>query len=311
MTVITVRSDPQLASVHLKTFADGSSVEMVESIQPPVPREEKWVLIVSTLKGCPVACPMCDAGGVFGGKLSAAEILEQIDYLIVERFPDRAVPIAKLKVQFARMGEPAYNDAVLEVLRELPRRYDAPGLMPCVSSVAPRGRERFFTELRTLKNELYPQGRFQLQFSVHTTDDQARRTLVPASTWSLEEMGRYGQRFVAPGDRRVTLNFAPVRGLPLDPIRLRRVCSPDTFLVKLTPLNPTRAAASARLVGLIDPAAPCACEEIAARFRAVGYDTLVSIGELRENDIGSNCGMYVKERESQATGSARPSMRKK
>ena len=28
-------------------------------------------------------------------------------------------------------------------------------------------------------------------------------------------------------------------------------------------------------------------------LRAAGYETIVSIGELTENDIGSNCGQYL------------------
>jgi len=30
-----------------------------------------------------------------------------------------------------------------------------------------------------IKSDLYPGGRFQMQFSVHTTDEEARRKLVP------------------------------------------------------------------------------------------------------------------------------------
>ncbi|MBD3871329.1 MAG: hypothetical protein IFK91_00230 [Acidobacteria bacterium] len=37
------------------------------------------------------------------------------------------------------------------------------------------------------------------------------------------------------------------------------------------------------------------CEAVAERFRDVGYETIVNIGELEENAIGSNCGMYVTE----------------
>ena len=37
------------------------------------------------------------------------------------------------------------------------------------------------------------------------------------------------------------------------------------------------------------------CEAVAERFRDVGYETIVNIGELEENAICSNCGMYVTE----------------
>ena len=33
--------------------------------------------------------------------------------------------------------------------------------------------------------------------------------------------------------------------------------------------------------------------EIIDALREAGYDVLLSIGEVKENDIGSNCGQYI------------------
>jgi 23S rRNA (adenine2503-C2)-methyltransferase len=266
---------------------------MVESVQPPVPREEKWVLIVSTLKGCPVGCPICDAGGDYRGKLTADEIIGQVEHLVLRRYPDGRCPVPKLKLQLARMGDPALNDAVLDALELLPRRLHLPGLMPSFSTIAPWGRDGFMDRLARIKSSRYGDGRFQMQFSVHTTDDAARRRLVPARTWGLARMAAFGDRFFEPGDRRITLNFAPAVGFPLDPEVLAPVFSPERFMVKLTPINPTFAARHAGLTGAIDPSDPGACEAIVGRFERLGYETVLSIGELEENEIGSNCGMYV------------------
>jgi 23S rRNA (adenine2503-C2)-methyltransferase len=300
--ILSMHGDDLLARVFVALTEDGSRIEFVESVQPPVPRDEKWVLIVSTLKGCPVRCAMCDAGGAYHGRLTAGEILEQIEFLVRRRFPDGRVPVSKLKVQFARMGEPALNEAVLEALRLLPERIAARGLMPCVSTIAPAGREAFFEELSRIKRELYPDGRFQLQFSIHSTDEAARGRLMPTRIWSLEEIGAYGRRFHAPGDRKLTLNFAPVEGLPLEPEALPRHFPPDRFLIKLTPVNPTRSARRAGLRGCIEPGNPAGNRALAERFRRAGYQTLVSIGELRENEIGSNCGMYAHAEEAVREG---------
>ena len=165
--------------------------------------------------------------------------------------------------------------------------------MPCISTIAPAGRQAFFEELREIKQRLYPGGRFQLQFSIHSTDEQARRRLMPMRIWSMEEIGAYGCCFHAAGDRKVTLNFAPVEGLPLEPEALPRCFPPDRFLIKLTPVNPTRATRRAGLRGRIQPGDESGQQMLADRFRCIGYDTLVSIGEPRENEIGSNCGMYA------------------
>jgi 23S rRNA (adenine2503-C2)-methyltransferase len=81
-------------------------IEFVESLQPPNPREKKWVMIVSSMYGCPVKCRMCDAGGNYSGRMTADEILQQIDYMVRRRYPDGVVPSSKFKIQFARMGSP-------------------------------------------------------------------------------------------------------------------------------------------------------------------------------------------------------------
>ncbi|MCE7747285.1 MAG: radical SAM protein, partial [Candidatus Heimdallarchaeota archaeon] len=113
---------------------DGKIVEFVESLQPPIPREKKWVLIISTMYGCPVGCLMCDAGEYYHGNVSAEGMLKEIDFMIKNRFPDGKIPINKFKIQFARMGEPTLNEEVLEVIKVLPKKYEAAGLMPCIST---------------------------------------------------------------------------------------------------------------------------------------------------------------------------------
>ena len=293
LDIVHTTGNDDLARVFVARTADGSLIEFVESIQPPRRRHEKWVLIVSTLKGCPVGCPICDAGGDYRGTLTSDEILAQVEYLVHRYYKDGRCPVPKLKVQFARMGDPALNDHMLAVLRELPGRLDLPGLLPCFSTVAPAGRDDFMEELAKIKHELYGGGRFQMQFSIHTTDEVAKRTLIPMKTWDLKKMASFGDRFFEDGDRKVTLNFAPAVGFELEPEVLAPLFSPLRFAVKLTPINPTFASQRNGLTGLINPADKDLNQSIVERFERLGYDTILSIGELDENEIGSNCGMYV------------------
>jgi len=294
MRVVRTFGKENLATVYLAEIANGTVIEFVESLQPPIPREEKWVLIVSTMSGCPVRCLMCDAGGDYRGNLSTDEILAQIDYMISRRFPQRFVPVVKFKIQFARMGEPALNDNVLEVLKILPKRYSAAGLMPCISTVAPYGGHHFFRTLLQIKELVYSGGRFQLQFSIHTTDENLRDRLIPIRKWSLEQIAEYGERFVQDGNRKVTLNFALGTGMPLDTAIIRQLFSPRKFLIKITPINPTYTAIAHGLTSYIDPYGSQKNYEIVGKLRNLDYDVLLSIGEVEENLIGSNCGQYVR-----------------
>lgn len=281
-----------VAVAYVAETSGGRLVEFTEAVQPPLSREQKWVLIVSSLYGCPAGCAFCDAGGRYEGRMSAGEILEQIDFLVDGRYPDRRVACEKFKVQFARVGEPSLNPAVLDVLEEMPRRYDAPGLLPSVSSIAPRGCDAFFERLREIKSRLYPGGRFQLQFSIHTTDVRLRDELIPVKKWSFDRIGEYGSRFRESGDRKVTLNFALSAGAAVDPCVLTKHFDPDDFLIKITPVNPTHRAASSGLVSAVRPGREEAGPEIRA-LEAAGYRVLLSIGEVEENRIGSNCGQYI------------------
>lgn len=293
MKVFAVAGSSDVATVYMADMGDGRLIEFVEALQPPYSRDERWILMVSTLFGCPVKCQICDAGGQYRGKPTAEQILAQIDYLVCRWYPDRRVPARKFKIQFARMGEPALNPAVLDALERLPCDLDAPGLMPSLSTIAPHGTDAFFERLLDIKNNVYPPGRFQFQFSVHTTDVALRDRLIPVRKWDFGRMAAYGERFFRPGDRKITLNFALAAGAPVDARVLLRHFDPQRYLIKITPVNPTCHAVKNGLFSHIDPLRPETASALADDLHAAGYEVIISIGEVEENRIGSNCGQYV------------------
>ncbi len=295
MKILACTGKAEVAKVYLAEFEDGQFVEFVEAVQPPIPRDEKWVLLVSTLYGCPVECLICDAGGFYAGKVSKERIFAQIDHIVDQHFPDGVIPCKQFKIQFSRMGEPAFNQDILDVLEELPQKYTAPGLMPSISSIAPRSTKIFFEQLLEIKRALYAGGHFQFQFSLHTTDQELREKLIPVKKWDFAQMAAYGEKFYQPGDRKITLNFALAKEVPVDPAVLLTHFDPDKFLIKITPLNPTYSALEHGLTSYIDPHAENDSYPIIDQLEAAGYQVIVSIGEIEENQIGSNCGQYVKK----------------
>ncbi|MBU1936306.1 radical SAM protein [bacterium] len=290
MKILAKAGDENIAVVYIAQFENERLIEFVESVQPPLPREDKWVLIISTLYGCPVGCRFCDAGNFFLGKLSIRELLAQIDYIITKRFPDRRIPVKKFKIQFARMGDPALNPHVLDVLEALPQLYDAPGLVPSISSIAPETCDRFFERLLDIKKRYYRE-RFQLQFSIHTTDEVRRDWLIPVRKWSFEKIADYSNRFFDSGGKKIALNFALAQDMPIEVDVLLRHFNPEQFLIKITPVNPTYRAKENGIASYILPES----EDygIISALRDSGYEVILSIGELTENDIGSNCGQHI------------------
>jgi len=290
MKIVASTGKSDIATVYVAETDSGRLIEFVESVQPPIPRHEKWVIIVSTLYGCPVRCRFCDAGHEYAGRLSRDDIVSQIDFLIGNRFGGRAVPVRKFKIQFARMGEPAFNPAVLDVLDELPNLYNAPGLLPSLSTVAPAGTDGFFKRLLVIKRENYRR-RFQLQFSIHTTDPEKRDWLIPTKKWNFARVAEYGDRFHEDGWRKIALNFALADGLPVDPAVLLGFFDPRRFIIKITPVNPTHQSTKNNLASAIQHNDHH--NRKVNELREAGYDVIVSIGESEENFIGSNCGQYI------------------
>ena len=293
MKIVATSGREDIAMVYVGEYNDGELVEFVEAVQPPIPLEEKWGLMISTLYGCPVECKMCDAGGFYHGKVSKERMFEQIDQIVDLKFPDKVIPSKQFKIQFARMGEPSFNLDVIKVLREFPSRYDAPGFMPSISTIAPNGTDEFFSQLKEVKNELYSNGNFQFQYSIHTTDQELRNDIIPVKKWDFAKLAEYGDDFYKEGDRKITLNFALAEGSPVDPKVLLNYFNPEKYLIKITPLNPTYKAENESLKSYIDPSKNGTGYSLVSKLEAAGYRTIVSVGETEENLIGSNCGQYI------------------
>ena len=292
-TEVGVTGDPAVAEIAILRFRGDPRlvVETVDGLTPPLPRDRKWIVNVSTQFGCPVGCPICDAGRTFHGNLTSGEMLAQVDWAL-RRHPGIAARCDKLKVHFARIGEPALNDAVLDAMDALPARVQSPGLWCCVATTAPRRRDAWFERLLDLKDRRF-HGRFQLQFSMQSTDPVARARLIPVPHWSTDDILAYGLRFHRAGDRRVVLNYALARDVPFDPAVVRAVFPPSTFAVKLTPINPTSRALASGYSTRLRAGPDAALDRAVDDLRTAGFDVIVSVGDPREDQVGSNCGQVI------------------
>ena len=122
-----------------------------------------------------------------------------------------------------------------------------------------------------------------------------RDELIPVKKWSLDEIASYGDHFAHTenGDKKVTLNFAPIDGYPIDASVIREHFDPEKFIVKLTPLNPTIRSLEESLRSTIKPDDKSTYARLVRKFAYEGFEVVLSIGELEENKIGSNCGQFV------------------
>ncbi|KAF0125437.1 MAG: 23S rRNA (adenine2503-C2)-methyltransferase [Elusimicrobia bacterium] len=314
LDVIDSRRVPGLAGLYLARLPGGDTgplsgegerlVEFVDTVEPGVPKTEKWVLMVSTQLGCPVGCAMCDAGAMgFHGDLSAREMLAQVRRVLDDNPDLDPASHPKLKIHFARMGEPSLNPAVLEALELLAAEFPFPGLMPSLSTVAPAApaAAEFMEKLIAVKDRHYSGGKFQLQFSLHATEAADRRELVPVPVWDLAAIAAYGRRFVKPGDRKITLNFALPEGAALGTGTIREFFDPSLFLVKVTPVNPTWRAGLTGTAYVWNEVPP-ELASAAAALEGAGFDVILSPSAPEEIEAATSCGQLwaaaMKERAS-------------
>ncbi len=271
-------------------------IECVDAFDPRYPAREKWVVILSSQKGCPVRCRFCDAAFYFKGNLSLDELLDQLEVVIApHKHGDDCFCSKKVKLHFARMGEPALNPAVLEMLEKIPFIYPGVNFIPTIATVAPSGSERWFKELTGIKNRYYRNGRFQLQFSVNSTDQEYRNELMPVKKWSFEQIRDFGREYFCYGDRKITLNFALAVDTPFQASEILAHFDPEIFLVKITPVNPTASAARAKMVSALNFDGSCSpgLRAELKKLEEAGFEVIISIGSLEEIGVGSNCGQLA------------------
>jgi 23S rRNA (adenine2503-C2)-methyltransferase len=293
MEIVSHTGRPELAQVFVARMRDNADylVEFVDACDPTLgDRRRKWVIVISTQFGCPVKCLMCDAGGSFKGNLSYQEISSQVETVLAAHRDIDLDQCEKLKIQFARMGEPSLNDAVLEVLSWL--NDFCPRVIPCIATITPAGREAWFAQMLQIRDCFRD---FQLQLSVNSTDDAYRDTLMPYPKMSWEWMAAYGRNFYRQDRRKVCLNFALSPEIPVNAEATRDYFDPEHFVVKLTPLNPTTAGQEngmSPVENRVD--AECRVARKAEEFQRLGFSVIESIGDMEENLIGSNCGQAVR-----------------
>jgi len=282
-----------LAEVFVARFRDGRLCEFVDAVDPRYKKEEKWIINLSTQFGCPVGCPYCDAGGGYKGEIKSHDMLNMAGWVINRNPPDLVESCRKLKIHFSRMGEPSLNDEVLKAIPALRRHLSNTNVWICVATVAPRGRDRWFEELLSIKEEFF-ETRFQLQFSINSTQAETRRHLVPIPHLSLQEIAEYGERFHLKKDRKVALNFALAKGNEFDEKILIKTFNPDCFCIKLTPVNPTLTGKKNGVETVLRSYRDKKLEDSLEHLRHNGFDVILSIGDAGEDEIGSNCGQAVR-----------------
>ena len=204
---------------------------------------EKLVVTISSQKGCCMNCNFCDCPKYgFYGNATACEMLSEINTAIALSGVKRG---KRLNIHFARMGEPTFNNDVIEVasimsftsINKMFEEYH-----PVVSTMMPKTNKNLFNFLSKWVLEGYNHGGedgYGLQFSINTLDEIERDKMFDGKSLSLSQIGLIIAELPFPKKRKFTLNFAVTSQSNLDVDLMNKYFDKDKCIVKITPMHKT------------------------------------------------------------------------
>jgi 23S rRNA (adenine2503-C2)-methyltransferase len=234
----TVSADRDTQKV-LFQLPDGQTIETVLMLY-----DKRRTLCISSQAGCAMGCTFCaTAQGGLARNLTAGEIVAQVLYFA--RYladPDRAPamnverPTHVTNIVLMGMGEPMHNyDNVWTALRRLTDgdafglgarhiTLSTVGLVPMIDRMADEGLQ------------------IGLAVSLHAPNDELRTQLVPLNkAYPVDAVLAAVQRYIAKTGRRVTFEYALMRGINDSPelaAEMAHKLAPLLCHVNLIPLNP-------------------------------------------------------------------------
>ncbi len=276
--------------------------------QECMPLSEKWVITLSTQFGCPMKCTFCDVPKVeFGGNASFQDLKKQF-YSAIRLFPNVKYT-ERLNIHFARMGEPAFNNEVLEfsrwlsaakgiIQKEVGLRIET--LHPVFTTSMPMlsntpGSEKLVTKLRewcNLKNSAF-NGQAGLQLSINSTNEEQRRKMFGGMSLTLKEISEIAKLLPFPIGRKYCLNFAFATGYEIDAKLLKSLFDPEMFMVKITPIHSNNACRENSIQTVEGYSSFQPYEQAEKDLIAEGFDVLIFVPSMDEEDGLVTCGNAI------------------
>lgn len=244
MDTLTLDKEKHFAngSVYLLRTQNGNPVEVTDTFLPietkyainthcnavtgacAGSRDERWMIGVSTMSGCPVGCKFCSTGMLKKIEpLSYLQILEQIYFITDKHFPNHKPDDSKeFKINYTRMGEPFLNFSnVRAVILYLKNVY--PWSHHYLSTIGVNGSDFSFVK-----------DNISLQFSIHSLNEEKRNWLIPyKNKMTLKEIGQVRTK----SKLKTTLNLTLVDEADFDIKILKEYFDPQYFFIKVSPLN--------------------------------------------------------------------------
>lgn len=264
-----------------------------------MPLECKWVITISTQYGCSMNCKFCDVPKVGAGRNATLEDLRMQVQSAMSLHPG-VERTDRLNLHYARMGEPSWNNNVLEhaalyLKEDVSVKLGDSLIHPVVSTMLPKSNKNlvpFLQEWCRIKNEAY-KGDAGLQFSINSTDDAQRDWLFSGNSLSLVEIGEIGNDLPMPLGRKYALNFAVANNTIIDGEVLRKYFDPEKFMCKITPIHETQTSGENSITTSDGYDCYYPYKQAEDSLKKAGFDVLVFIPSKDEDESRITCGNAI------------------
>ena len=261
----------------------------------PVDITDKLVVTVSSQKGCPSNCKVCDCQKLgFKGNATLPELITEIMSGVSLSGIKHG---QRLNVHFARMGEPTFNPNVITSAKYVAQMIvsDASDVTfdtyhPVVSTMMPKSNKnlkKFLQEWISVGLEYGGEDGFGLQFSINTLNEEDRNAMFRNKSLSLQEISDIIKELPMPKKRKYTLNFAVTSKSNLDVSLMNKYFDKEKCIVKMTPIHRTVEAVNERyeIVNDFD-----VYEKFEQPLVNDGWDVIVFVPSKEEDEDRITCG---------------------
>ena len=206
-------------------------------IQEPI--NNKLNIVVSTQYGCSMKCAYCNTKEIEQQEnIEEKYLKKQIEFAMHKYNPKKET---KVKIHFARVGEPTFNFDIFRMLNDLYcthfKGFYPQNFYPVIITSMPKKNKRLLDFLATYYVYDYT-WIGELQLSINIFDNKERKKIMPGSM-SIKNISRLFKRLKEDErfhkDKKITLNFF-IYGQKINFKQLKNLFSPNNFLIKITPL---------------------------------------------------------------------------
>lgn len=189
-------------------------------------REDRWMIGISCMSGCPVHCEFCATGQLKRWRnLTAEEMVEQVKFILDKNLDVDITKCKEFKINYTRMGEPALNwENIQKAVKMIDEMLPGVRVHHYISTIGVKG-----TDFSWIKDNI------TLQISLHSLDEERRNELIPyKNKMTIEELGQIRTQSAL----KTTVNMTLVDIEDFDIEKLKKWFDPKYFFIKVSPINP-------------------------------------------------------------------------